>query len=119
MYMQQICMLIADHIQVSSFYKRKRTVIFVDCIFWFLSSIFLVGVGMVSAEGTHRRKSHRSALTNTVLVFLFLFMFFFFFCIAFRGGALHDEPKMAAKETIWREANNNLFTNQETIPQRS
>ena len=23
-YMQQICMLIADHIQVSSFYKRKR-----------------------------------------------------------------------------------------------
>ena len=25
--------------------------------------------------------------------------------------------KMAAKEIIWREANNNLFTNQETILQ--
>ena len=53
--MQQICMLIADHIQEK---EKKKEVIFVDCIFWFLSTIFLVGGGMVSAVGTHRRKNH-------------------------------------------------------------
>ena len=55
---------------------------------------------MVSAVGTHRRKNHLSALTNTFLFFLFLFMFFFFFALLSGEEGCMTSLKMAAKETV-------------------
>ena len=89
MYMQQVCVLIADHIQVSSFYRRKGS--------YFRRLHILVSVyDIFGGRGdgvSGRNTSAQEPLIRANQHSCSLFFLFFSFCIAFRGGALHDEPK--------------------------